>query len=543
MEIGNRKLYDKGTIMRRFHSYGPVDKDIHFCVPRTSLVENCLSHIIGLPDKGGHFFTLWAPRQTGKTWLMHEVRQRINQEYPDRFSIGAMSMQGAIFQKDDTHPHTTFLSKIPSLFLDTFNKHIDVPNSIDDWAALFHRKKGIFNQPVILFIYEFDSLPAVVLDQIVTLFRNIYLSRGNYWLHGLALIGVKAVLGVESMKGSPFNIQRSLHVPNFTLDEVRSLFDQYLSESGQLVEAGVVQRVYDVTNGQPGLVGWFGELLTEKFNPGGNMPIGMGAWETVYRRASYTEWNNTVLNLVAKAKGEYRGQVMNLFVKSDISFNLRAKWCSYLYLNGVIGYSTQTDTQGTVREICRFSSPFIQKCLFDALTNDVVGDSLSMPALEILDDLADVFADGLNLSALLTRYKAYLTRIKAKGLNPFEDQPRRTDLHYTEAVGHFHLYAWLKEAVDDICVISPEFPTGNGKVDIHVRCKDTEGIIEVKSFRSPARTKEAVLQAAAYAKSLGLASVTLALFVPVEDEIILNKLSVQNVIDTVSVNMVAIGWT
>ncbi len=51
------------------------------------------------------------------------------------------------------------------------------------------------------------------------------------------------------------------------------------------------------------------------------------------------------------------------------------------------------------------------------------------------------------------------------------------------------------------------------------------GIIEVMSFRSPAKTKEAVIQAAAYAKSIGLTSVTLALFVPVEDEIILNKLS------------------
>ena len=91
---------------------------------------------------------------------------------------------------------------------------------------------------------------------------------------------------------------------------------------------------------------------------------------------------------------------------------------------------------------------------------------------------------GLNLPALLSRYKAYLVRMKAKGLNPFKDQPRRTDLHYTEAVGHFHLYAWLKEALDQLCVISPEFPTGNGKGDVHVRCRDTEGIIEVKSFRS-----------------------------------------------------------
>jgi len=90
------------------------------------------------------------------------------------------------------------------------------------------------------------------------------LNRSQYCVHGLALIGVRAVLGVDSEGGSPFNIQRCLHVPNFTLDEVTDLFDQYQQESGQVVEKEVSQIVYESTNGQPGLVGWFGELLTER---------------------------------------------------------------------------------------------------------------------------------------------------------------------------------------------------------------------------------------------------------------------------------------
>jgi hypothetical protein len=52
-----------------------------------------------------------------------------------------------------------------------------------------------------------------------------------------------------------------------------------------------------------------------------------------------------------------------------------------------------------------------------------------------------------------------------------------------------------------------------------------------------------VTQAAVYAASLGLTSVTVALFVPVDDEAILEKLSSQTVVDRVTVNMVAIGWT
>ena len=66
-----------------------------------------------------------------------------------------------------------------------------------------------------------------------------------------------------------------------------------------------------------------------------------------------------------------------------------------------------------------------------------------------------------------------------------KEQPRRqTDLYLTEAVGHFHLYAWLKEALSDLAVVSPEFPTGNGQVDLHIRHGEQVGLIEVKSFKS-----------------------------------------------------------
>ena len=44
--------------MRRFHSYGPVDEDIHFCVPRRELVEDCAGQLVGAPGKAGHYFTI-----------------------------------------------------------------------------------------------------------------------------------------------------------------------------------------------------------------------------------------------------------------------------------------------------------------------------------------------------------------------------------------------------------------------------------------------------------------------------------------------------
>lgn len=45
-----------------------------------------------------------------------------------------------------------------------------------------------------------------------------------------------------------------------------------------------------------------------------------------------------------------------------------------------------------------------------------------------------------------------------------------------------------------------------------------------------------------YAKRLGLTQVTLAVFVPVEDEAVLQALSVTETVDDVVVTVVAIGW-
>ncbi|MCP4345296.1 MAG: hypothetical protein GY795_07195, partial [Desulfobacterales bacterium] len=287
--------------MRRFHSYGPVNEKLHFTAPRKKLINSCLENLVGEPEEEeGHYFTMWAPRQTGKTWLIRQVKKQIETLCGDMFIIGCMSVQGVIMEDDD--PDHVLLRQCPRLFRESFGIEPDPPENWEGFIDWFVKGKGLFDRPVILFIDEFDSLPSKMIDRLVTLFRDMYLKRENYNLHGLALIGVRAVLGVESLRGSPFNIQRSLYVPNLTQEETEDLYRQYQEESGQVIESDVVAKVFEVTRGQPGLVSWFGELMTEKFNPGAENHVDMTVWKTVYRKACYTEWNNTVLNLIKKAK-------------------------------------------------------------------------------------------------------------------------------------------------------------------------------------------------------------------------------------------------
>jgi len=67
--------------MRRFSSYGPVDTEEHYYAPRKELIEKAFIQLLGdNPGKSGHYITVWAPRQTGKTWTMQQILFRLRKD-------------------------------------------------------------------------------------------------------------------------------------------------------------------------------------------------------------------------------------------------------------------------------------------------------------------------------------------------------------------------------------------------------------------------------------------------------------------------------
>jgi len=73
---------------------------------------------------------------------------------------------------------------------------------VKDWhefSALFSKDKGLWKNPLILLIDEVDTTPPALLDLLIGRFREMYLDREKHWLHGLALIGIRAVLGYSTI--------------------------------------------------------------------------------------------------------------------------------------------------------------------------------------------------------------------------------------------------------------------------------------------------------------------------------------------------------
>ena len=364
--------------MRKFSSYGTVNTKLHYYVPREALIEQAYSQLVGMgsfanPDEGGHYITVWAPRQRGKSWVMQQTLQQLRLD--SRFDTVMLNLedlrdetdvnkivqflateiiqtlelgdvranflsggQGGFFGRV-TGLLTAFLNTNPTL------GYLAVNCSLDQFHHIF--KKGHLKKPLILILDEFDALSKEVISALADVFRNIYISRQyeahkpspekKYLLHGVALIGVRSVLGIENKAGSPFNVQRSLHIPNLTKAEVKEMYKWYERESGQQVEEAVIERVYYETQGQPGFVSWFGELLVESYNEH-NPVITSSDFEVAYSAAVAALPNANIQNIISKAKQEpYRELILKMFqTDQKLEFWLDDPSINFLYMNGVV---------------------------------------------------------------------------------------------------------------------------------------------------------------------------------------------------------------
>ena len=500
---------------RRFVSYGPVDNNLHYYAPRKRLIHEAYLHLLGeSPDASGHYVTVWAPRQTGKSWIMQQILFQLRQD--DRFDVLKLNLESL---KDQSDPKKV-LGDIAQRIGDGLGKNFPGVHTQSKFQDIF--KLDVLDKPLILILDEFDALANEAIDAVVSTLRNLYITRldeidktpdqKSYLLHGLALVGIRSVLGIDSHKGSPFNVQRGLHIPNLTFEEVQGMFQWYERESGQPIAEEVIEKIFAETNGQPGLTCWFGELLTDKYNERKDRPLTLEHFEQIREAAVNVLPNSNILNIIHKADvAPHRNVVLDMYKTGELSsFKFDDKSTNYLYMNGVI---EPVEMDG--KFVIRFSNPFVQKRLFNYFSNELFKDMGQL--VEPMDDLSDAFAeDGLDISSIIQRYQDYLVRNRHW---LFKDAPRRKDLRLYEAVFHFNIYMFLFNLVERHGGrVFPEFPTGNGKIDIIVKYKGKTYGIELKSFSASSAYSSSLKQSAHYGRQLGLHEIHLVLFIEAVDK-------------------------
>lgn len=258
--------------MRRFNYTGPVYCDEHYMVKRQEMYIDFKKKI----DQG-RYFTIFAPRQMGKTTFLKEVIRNINQDgYYLGITIDFERYRGLDrngFYKelklDLEEGISRRLSEIGcekrKEIEEVFGKN-DFVNHVELYRFVKLIGRIIPDKKLVLLIDEFDGVPIEITGNFLYTLRDMYLRRREekaFSIYSIGLVGVKNIRELNFGSTSPFNIATQVRLESFTLEQSYELINQYIEETGQKFQQGVIEKIHFETGGHPFLINRLCAILTE----------------------------------------------------------------------------------------------------------------------------------------------------------------------------------------------------------------------------------------------------------------------------------------
>jgi len=461
--------------MREFNTTGPCDPTQHYTVMREALIAKGAEKV-----RKGRFFTLFAPRQSGKTTYFQLLLEAIKEEGFTPIWIS--------FEDLKTETREVFYQDLNNQVHQGLAEHqIKSETTIKNQIELRHffEQIQLQSKSLVLVIDEFEGIPDSVLSEMMHAFRKMYHRKKDHVLHSLILVGVSTIAELVTSSASPFNVADELKVSYFTEDEVTQLINQYVIESGQKFEPNVIKAIYDNTKGQPGLVCALAAHLVETVAL--DKTVTMDDFFPTLNYFLKSKYDKNILNIVQKAKQKKAFMYRLLFGEEPIDFNVYTEDIAYLHAHGVID---------NIEEHAGILVPLYSKCIITAFRPVSNGERrhYGFSANDTFDEYLN--GDGLNIHALLNKYRQYVRR---RGFKAFDTE------NLKEAAWHYSLDGFINffvEAIDGHTFI--EVPSGAGRTDILIVYKNRRYLIEIKVFSNNTLVKKGKGQLASYLQSEGL---------------------------------------
>ncbi len=258
--------------MRFFNTAGPIRRDRHYHVPP---LERLDADDVRLLIRQWTYFVLHAPRQTGKTSALLELRDQLNAAGDVRCVYVNVEV-GQTAREDVAAGMRAILSTLASAarhalddgwlaatwpgILDRSGPHDALRETLSRWAESNPK-------PLVLLIDEIDALVGDTLLAVLRQLRAGYPERPRLFPQSVVLCGVRDVRDVRDYRirsgaenpivagGSAFNVRaESLRLGDFSLADVDSLLGQHTAETGQPFTAEARDAIWELTQGQPWLV-------------------------------------------------------------------------------------------------------------------------------------------------------------------------------------------------------------------------------------------------------------------------------------------------
>jgi hypothetical protein len=229
----------------------------------------------------GRYFTIFAPRQSGKTTFFINFCRLLEKDplyIPILLSFQTCQKLSSTEFYENIHSNikeqtTDRLKKLNCKELGDVIKCFNdfIITNHNSFYKLFKNLNDIIHQKkIIIFIDEFDGIPLSELENFLMVLRDLYQNYKHTQkkaLYSVGLVGIRNIAKLVVGGVSPFNIADQVNLPMFSFTNVKNLYGQYTQETNQPFSDEAVQLIYEQTYGQPWLVNRLGTILTVNIKP------------------------------------------------------------------------------------------------------------------------------------------------------------------------------------------------------------------------------------------------------------------------------------
>jgi hypothetical protein len=462
--------------MKTFNTSGPNILAEHYTIERLDLLKKGRKLV-----ERNRYFTIWAPRQSGKSTFFRLLSAQLN-------DIGYKTV---FFSVEGMNNYS--VGNVLAELNFCIKAQLELDFKLKTFEDLFQKfKSEVINEKWVLIIDEIESLNPELFNQFLHTIRNLYHSRESHALKSVVLVGVSNILGIIQDNASPFNVADNFDVPFFTLEEVDELLTMHETETGQKFEQKVKGKIYEITAGQPGLVNGFAYQLVERNK--NKEVIDYGDYLKVENWYLNEAIDKNVAKIVNKAK-QYRKFVEEiLFSERDIQYTIEKEAIRFLYANGII--------KNSERGLVEFWVPLYKKRLYDAFYPDTNGEKDEISENLIIKQY--YLADGkLNISFLVQKYKDYILK---RSFRPFRDKDEAGKFVSIKEAALIYSFETYIDAF--VCAsdgkMYREADAGLGKSDLMVNLHGKEYLFETKKYYNQLQFERGKKQLAYYCSRLGI---------------------------------------
>ncbi len=476
---------------RCFNTSGPNRPKDHYTLECKELVAQGIELV-----ENERYFTIWAPRQTGKSTYLRLLATELE-------AAGTKITYINLENYKDV-PISSFFNYLLRELEEGWGAAIKADNFVDLQVEITKLKL----RESVLIIDEVEGLNPDYFGQFLHTIRSLYHSREKHCLKSVILVGVYNIVGTIQDNVGPFNIADNFDYTYFSDQETKELLEMHTAETGQRFDDTVKEKISAITANQPGLVNGFANQLVTRH------PQKQSIDHDDYLQVE--EWylreavDKNISNIINKAK-QHRPFVESLlFTEEKFQFRINDPRIKFLHSHGLI----RRGDDGYVA----FWVPMYQKAVYDSFYPYSNGErKLFFRNV----DLNRFFSQDkhLNFDLIIDNYRQY---VKRRSFKYFREKDPDTGQYKSikEAALAYSFETYIQTLVQVFegksyrgkSYLEPH--SGMGRSDLMLNIENREYVVEFKIFRDNRRFEKGKEQLAYYCDSMNLHEGVYLVFVP-----------------------------